>query len=165
MPDFDTRTRQAPDEPNRPRSLSIASRVRNRLIAVRLHSLLIGGGILLFEVVAVTVGLIGYSYSGLAPGTVTCAEFELGKLGHCSAAGPGETVEVCKAASRNEVNDYNTPCRKAPSDTPQFATDGYLVNTMEECLEIQRQDKSLPRCRKTPSFLAKLSFRIWMALP
>ena len=119
----------------------------------------------MFVVVAVPVGLIGYSYSGLAPGTVNCDEFELGKLGECSAPGEGETVEVCKAASRNEVVNGYTPCRKAPSDTPQFATGSYLVNTMEECLEIRRQDKSLPRCRKTPSFLEKLSFRIWMALP
>jgi hypothetical protein len=164
MPDFDTRTRQEPDEPDGPRNPSIVSGVRALLIAMRLRTLLIGGGVLLFVVVAVPVGLIGYSYSGLAPGTVTCDEFELGKLGHCYAPGTWDTVEVCKAASRNEVNDY-TPCRKAPSDTPQFATGSYLVNTMEECLEIRRQDKSLPRCRKTPSFLEKLSFRIWMALP
>jgi hypothetical protein len=34
MPDFDTRTRQEPDEPNQPRSLSIADRVGNRQIAI-----------------------------------------------------------------------------------------------------------------------------------
>jgi hypothetical protein len=164
MPDFDTRTRQEPNQPNRPRSLSTASRVRNLLIAMRLRTLLIGGGILLFVVVAVPVGLLIYSSSGLAQETVTCDEFELGKLGECSAPGEGETVEVCKAESRAEVYD-GTPCRKAPSDTPQFATGSYLVNTMEECLEIRRQDKALPRCRTTPSFLEKLSFRIWLALP
>ena len=164
MPDFDTRQPQESDEPNGLRSRSLTNGVRNSLIANRLRNLLIGGGILLFAVVAVPFGLIGYSYSGMAPGTVTCDEFELGKLGHCYAPGTGDTVEVCKAASRNEVNDY-TPCRKAPSDTPQFATGSYLVNTMEECLEIRRQDKSLPRCHTTPSFLEKLSFRIWLALP
>ena len=34
MPDFDTRTRQEPDEPNQPRSLSMAARVGNRLIPI-----------------------------------------------------------------------------------------------------------------------------------
>jgi hypothetical protein len=115
MPDFDTRTRQVPDEPNRHRSLSIASRVRNRLIAVRLRNLLIGGGILLYVVVAVPIGLIGYSYSGLAPETVTCDEFMLGKVGDCNAPTEGDLVEVCKADSRVEVESL-ARCRVAPSN-------------------------------------------------
>jgi len=81
MPDFDTRKPQGSDEPNspriqsianrlsslltasKPRLLSMASTVRDSLIANRLRSLLIGG-VLLFVIAAVPVGLLLYSVSG-----------------------------------------------------------------------------------------------------
>jgi hypothetical protein len=171
MPDFDTRTRQAPDEPNRPRSLSIASRVRNRLIAVRLRTLLIGGGILLYVVVALPVGLLGYSYSGRAPKTVACDELALGKLGDCSAPTEGDTVEVCKADSRAEVESL-ARCRLAPPGR-QFCVAEYSGNacfdTVEDCLRLQalaQQDVvSVSRCQRT-SFLSvimgRLAWAIWL---
>jgi Tol biopolymer transport system component len=60
MPDFDTRTPREPDEPNGLRSRSLTDRVRNSLIANRLRTLLIGGGILLFAMVAVSVLAVSY---------------------------------------------------------------------------------------------------------
>jgi hypothetical protein len=65
MPDFDTRQPQEPDEPNGLGSRSLTNRVRNSLIATRLRTLLIGGGILLFVVVGISVGLVMYSFGGL----------------------------------------------------------------------------------------------------
>ena len=74
MPDFDTRQPQEPNEPNRIRTmlsankhriLSIANKVRTLLIANRLRNLLIGGGILLFLVVTVRVGLLISSPGGI----------------------------------------------------------------------------------------------------
>jgi hypothetical protein len=82
MPDFDARKPQERNDPNRvriqscanklrtlliatrPRIVLIANRVRNALIENRLRTLLIGGGILLL-VVAVPVGLLMYSSSGM----------------------------------------------------------------------------------------------------
>jgi hypothetical protein len=60
MPDFDTRGPQEPDEPNGLRSRSLTDRVRNSLIANRLRTLLIGGGVLLFAVVAVSALAVSY---------------------------------------------------------------------------------------------------------
>ncbi len=161
MPDFDTQTRQEPNEPNRPRSLSIAGRVRILLIAMRLRTLLIGGGILLFVVVAVPVGLLIYSSSGLATETVTCEQWMLGKTGECFAPGEGTTVEVCKAGGRHLV-DSNTPCRQPPSSPPPYCTFSYCVSTLEECLEIE-QAHSLPsQC--SPSFLEKLRVKLAWAI-
>ena len=91
MPDFDTRTRQEPNQPNRPRSLSIASRVRNLLIAMRLRTLLIGGGILLFVVVAIPVWLL--NYGSLAQSTSQAA----------GCAGNGGTDRL--QAGHDEVSD------------------------------------------------------------
>lgn len=85
MPDFDTRTPQGSDEPNKSRlsstinglrGLLTASKLRIRLMAGTLRrflmtngrrTLLIGGGIVLF-VAAATLGLIIYSSSELAGG-------------------------------------------------------------------------------------------------
>ena len=80
MPDFDTRTPQGSNEPNRPRMtsitnrlssllsaskfriLSIASALRRSVIASRYRSLFVGG-VLLFAVAA-PVGLLIYSFGG-----------------------------------------------------------------------------------------------------
>jgi hypothetical protein len=171
MPDFDTRTRQEQNQPNRPRSLSIASRVRNLLIAMRLRTLLFGGGILLFVVVAVPVGVLIYSSSGLAAETVTCDQWLLGKTGECSSPGAsGGVVEVCKADSRAEV--YNgTPCREPPSSDPLVCT-GHVCfpdsfsDPMESCRSFQQANGG-PRCRQTGflSFLVrKLYWAVWLSL-
>jgi hypothetical protein len=145
MPNFATRRPQDSSEAN------------------TLRILLICGGVLSFVLVAVPVGLLLYSSSGLAAGTVTCEEWRLGKMGYCVAPQKGYTAMVCKADSRNKVDD-DTPCRYAPSNPPQFSTGSFRVNTMQECREIQRAN-SLPRCRQTPNFLQRLSTRIWMAFP
>jgi hypothetical protein len=173
MPDFDTRTRQEPDEPNGPRNPSIVSRVRDLLIAMRLRTLLIGGGVFLFVVVAIPVGLLIYPYSGLAPGTVTCDQFTLGKMGHCNAPTEGDTVEVCKADSRGEVVPElgRTPCRVPPPPGRQFCVTEYnaCYDTMEDCLSVQavhqEDDVSASRCQRT-SFLSvirgRLAWAIWL---
>jgi hypothetical protein len=70
MPEFNTRKPQRPNEPNKLRSPVIASKLRSLVIATRLRALLIGGGILLFVVVAVPVGLLLYSF-GAHPEQVT----------------------------------------------------------------------------------------------
>jgi hypothetical protein len=104
------------DQPNRTRSLSIASRVRNLLIAMRPRTLLIGGGILLFVVVAVPVGLLNYFSSERSTATVTCDEFILGKMGDCVMP-DSEPYLVCKSVSRDTVEDY-TPCKRSYADLP-----------------------------------------------
>src|SRR5919112_1968335 len=72
MPDFDTRTPQEPSEPDRVRIQGVASnlrtllsvsRLRNLLVANRPRAFLIGGGILLFVVAAVSI-LAGRYYYG-----------------------------------------------------------------------------------------------------
>ena len=161
MPDFDTRTPQEPNEPNRLPIMSIANRVRNLLIATRLRTLLIGGGTLLFVVVAVPVGLLIYSSIVLATETVTCDQWMLGKTGECFAPGEGVTAEVCKAEGRHLV-DSNTLCRQPPSSPPPYCTFSYCVSTLEECLEIE-QAHSLPsQC--SPSFLEKLRVKLAWAI-
>jgi len=55
MPDFDTRKPQEPNEPSRHRIALIADKLRSSLMANRLRAFLIGGGILLFVVVAVFI--------------------------------------------------------------------------------------------------------------
>jgi hypothetical protein len=159
MPDFDTRTRQEPNQPNRPRSLSIASRVRN-------------GGILLFVVVAVPVGVLIYSSSGLAAETVTCDQWLLGKTGECSSPGAsGVVVEACKADSRAEVYS-GTPCREPPPSGRQFCNADYnaCYDTIQDCLRsqvvAQEEDVSASRCRQTSflSFLVrKLYWAVWLS--
>ena len=172
MPDFDTRTRQEPNQPNRPRTLSIASRVRNLLIAMRLRTLLFGGGILLFVVVAVPVGALIYSSSGLAAETVTCDQWLLGKTGECSSPrASGVVVEACKADSRAEVYD-GTPCREPPPSGREFCLADYYAcyDTMRDCISAQvvhQEDVvSASRCRQT-SFLAilvrKLYWAVWLS--
>jgi Tol biopolymer transport system component len=64
MTDFDTQKPHEPNEPNGLGSRSLTNRVRNSLIATRLRTQLIGGGILLFAMVAGTV-LAGRYYSGI----------------------------------------------------------------------------------------------------
>ena len=133
MPDFDTREPQEPNEPNRlriavianklrtllnatrSRIVLIANRVRSLLIANRLRTLLIGGGTLLFVVVAVPMGPLIYHSSGLgdqqqAAETVTCDTWMLSKTGECFEPGKGSTMDICKAGSRDEVDD-ETFCR------------------------------------------------------
>jgi dipeptidyl aminopeptidase/acylaminoacyl peptidase len=61
--DFDTRKPREPNEPNNLRIPVIASNLRNLLVANRPRAFLIGGGILLFVVVAVSV-LAGRYYYG-----------------------------------------------------------------------------------------------------
>ena len=156
MPDFDTRkTPQEPPEPNR---------LRFPLMANKLRALLIGGGILLFVVVAVPAGLLIYASSGLAAETVTCDQWMLGKTGTCYAPEEGDTVEVCKADSRDEVDD-ETPCRQ-PYD-PLFCTDGSCYDTMETCRGYQEAGSG-SRCRP-PNVLFQLLGEIiwvtWKALP
>jgi hypothetical protein len=158
MPDFDTRTRQEPNQPNRPRSLSIASRVRN-------------GGILLFVVVAVPVGVLIYSSSGLAAETVTCDQWLLGKTGECFSPGAsGVVVEACKADSRAEVYD-GTPCMVPPL----WST--VLQRRLQRLLRYDtglpplagrssRRGRSASRCRQTSflSFLVrKLYWAVWLS--
>jgi Tol biopolymer transport system component len=81
MPDFDTRKPQEANEPNRPRMrliahrvsrllsaikiriLSMAGTLRHSLMANKLRSLLIGGG-LLFVIAPASVGLLLYSFGG-----------------------------------------------------------------------------------------------------
>lgn len=81
MPDFETRTPQGSNEPHRPRMtlianrlsrllsasklriLSIASTLSHSLMANRDRSLLVGG-VLLFVLVAASVGLLIYSFGG-----------------------------------------------------------------------------------------------------
>lgn len=74
MPDFDTRTPQEPSEPDgvriqgvasNLRDLSSVSRLRNLLVASRPRAFLIGGGILLFIVVAVSMLAGRYYYGSL----------------------------------------------------------------------------------------------------
>lgn len=83
MPDFDTRRPQKSNDPDkvrisllanklralliatRPRIQLIANRFRSLLIANRLRTLLISGGVLLFVVAAIPVGLLVYSSSGM----------------------------------------------------------------------------------------------------
>jgi|SRR5215217_7745675 len=55
MPDFDTRKPQEPNEPSRQRIALIADKLRSSLTVNRLRAFLIGGGILLFVVVAVSM--------------------------------------------------------------------------------------------------------------
>ena len=125
MLDFDTRNPHEPNEPNR---------LRFPLMANKLRALLIGGGILLFVVAAVPVGLLIYSSSGPSnrqqavktreedvevAGTVTCERWMLGKTGTCYAPSEGDTAEVCQAESRYEVDD-ETPC----SPAGDWAADG-----------------------------------------
>jgi hypothetical protein len=170
MPEFDTRTRREPDEPNGPRSLSIASRVRNLLIAMRLRTLLIGGGIMFSVVVVLTVGLLIYPYSGLARETVSCDELSLGKLGDCSAPTEGDTVEVCKADRRAKVESL-ARCRLPPPPGRQFCVAEYhaCFDTMEDCLSaqalVQQDVVSASRCQRT-SFLSvirgRLAWSIWL---
>src|SRR5215203_5514403 len=72
MPDFETRTPQGSNEPHRPRMTLIANRLSRLLIASKLsHSLmanrdrsLLVGGVLLFVLVAASVGLLIYSFGG-----------------------------------------------------------------------------------------------------
>jgi hypothetical protein len=146
--DFDTRTPQEPNEPNKLRTLLIATRsrmalitnrvrnhliasrivlitnrVRNHLIAHKRRILVIGGGFLLL-VVGVPIGLRIYDTTWLGAETVTCDTFTLGKVGSCSP--PDSTsYEICKADSREEVDD-DTPCKSYPlhssDDSPQKLT-------------------------------------------
>jgi hypothetical protein len=134
MPEFNARTPQEANEPNKLPIVSIANRVRNLLIATRLRTLLIGGGILLFVVVAVPVGLLIYPSSGLAVETVTCDQWLLGKTGECVDTGGSGTVEACKADSRAEVDDA-TPCRVPPWST--------VLRRRIQCLF--RYDRGLPQ--------------------
>ena len=166
MPDFDTQKPQESDEPNGLRSRSLTNRVRNSLIANRLRTLLIGGGVLMFVVVAVPVGLLIYPYSGLAPETVPCDQFILGKMGVCVVASDGYTEEVCKADSRAEVDDA-TPCRVPPSSDPLVCT-GHVCfpdsssATMEACRSFQQANGG-PACRET-GFLSVIARKLYWAI-
>jgi hypothetical protein len=175
MPDFNTRTRQEPDDQNGPRSLLIVSKVRDLLIAMRLRTLLIGGGIrgiLLFVVVALPVGLLI-----LSPKTVTCEANVPSQVEfYCSAPDETEFDEtefvVCKADSRDEVYD-GTPCMTPPSSDPLVCTGNYCFGpasisyTWESCRSFQQANGG-PECRQTGflSFLVrKLAFGIWLLYP
>ena len=179
MPDFDTRARREPEDQNGPRSLSIVSTVRDLLIAMRLRTLLICGGILLSVLLALPVGLLI-----LAPETVVCDEWQLEKAAVCgdldgsvdlNASG---TVEVCKADSRAEV-DSSTPCREPVSSDPLVCTGNHCFpgssysEAMKACRTFLQQanngtpqaDNVGPGCRQTGflSFLVReLAFAIWL---
>jgi hypothetical protein len=127
--DFDTRKPQEPAEPNkhrtlliatRSRILLIANRVRNLLIATRLRTLLIGGGILWFVMVAIPVGVFIYSASELGTETVPCDLWYLGKERVCVDPGGATEYAVCKANSRDEVAYSKVPCKQPPAPSPNF---------------------------------------------
>jgi hypothetical protein len=80
MPDFNTRKPREPNEPNKHRIPVIASnlrnllsvsKLRNLLVANRPRAFLIGGGILLFGVVLISVGLLILSYNLGCTSTLT----------------------------------------------------------------------------------------------
>jgi hypothetical protein len=97
MPNFDTRG---------PRDSSEANTLR---------ILLICGGILSFVLVAIPVGLLLYSSSGLAAGTVTCEEWRLGKTGYCVAPQQGYTALVSSSVFHRQLpREYDA---RMPRDT------------------------------------------------
>jgi hypothetical protein len=120
MPDFDTKTPQEPNEPNKLRThwnatkgriALIATRVRNLVIANRLRTSLIGGALLLLAL-ALPIGLLIYSYSkgqpdpvGTPVGTVTCDRSYLVGARSCIAPRTKGDSVLCRARSRAQVED------------------------------------------------------------
>jgi hypothetical protein len=172
MPDFDTQRPQEPNEPNRlrvgmmatkHRILLVANRLRSRLLANRFVSLL---GIVNFLGVVATVALFFF----LFPETVTCDQWKLeGKRHVCHAPEQGDTVEVCKANSRDEV-DGDTPCREPYS--PIYCSEGTCYDSLETCRTWGGSggsgDDEPVRCRRA-NFLVQLraviDLVIWIASP
>ncbi len=91
MLDFDTRTPQEPNEPDRVRIQGVANRVRKLLIASRLRTLLIGGGTLLFVVAAVSVGVLSAGGEGTGSGENAGSEENAG--GGENGRGPCEGID------------------------------------------------------------------------
>ena len=119
MPDFDTRKPRGHNEPNRVRIQVVANKLRTVLIATRprLRTLLVGGGVFLFVIVAVPAGLLMYSSGGPTTGgdqpqvvnEVTCGTDYLHKTGECHPPSPGEEVEICEPEVPGAGDGYFGP--------------------------------------------------------
>ena len=165
MPDFDTHKLQDPNEANKGRPGLMATKLKSSLMADKLLSLLMVVAVvafLLFMAKAIPMAQRIYAFS--FPETVTCDQWMLGKAGVCHAPEEGDTVEVCKADSRDKVDD-ETSCR-TPYGT-LFCTDGSCFDTMETCRGYQ-EASSGSRCQP-PNFLFRLLgefiWVIWKASP
>jgi TolB protein len=123
MPDFDTRQPQESDEPNGLRSRSLTNRVRNSLIANRLRTLLIGGGITLFVGVGISVGLVMYSLGG--PGALTQELLGEAPNGKLAFAKRDQDIYVMNPDGTGESNLTNTST--VQEAIPAWSPDGEKI--------------------------------------
>jgi len=123
MPDFDTRQPQESDEPNGLRGRSLTNRVRNSLIANRLRTLLIGGGITLFVGVGISVGLVMYSFGG--PGALTQEPLGEAPNGKLAFAKGDQDIYVMNPDGTGERNLTNTST--VSEFVPAWSPDGERI--------------------------------------
>ncbi len=140
MPDFHTRRARGPNEPDGLAVRSHASKLRSLSIANRLGTLLIGGVVLSFAIVAVYVAPPLYPSNEQASGgheeettggdrqraanELACGTDFLSKTGNCHPPSPGEGVEICEADTYGHID--TTKCRPAPSeDAEKCEAEGY----------------------------------------
>src|SRR5829696_1954116 len=123
MPDFDTRQPQESDEPNGLRGRSLTNRVRNSLIANRLRTLLIGGGITLFVGVGIFVGLVMYSFGG--PGALTQEPLGEAPNGKLAFAKGDQDIYVMNPDGTGERNLTNTST--VSEFVPAWSPDGEKI--------------------------------------
>ena len=134
--DFDTQKPQVPNEPNKlrtllsaisPRIALIANRTRNLLNANKLRTLLIGGGTLLFVVVAVLVGLRIYSSGGQGG----LQQEPLGEVPNGKIAFVGSDNEICvvNPDGSGQADLTNTTVEEA---SPDWSPDGEKIAFMRD---------------------------------
>jgi Tol biopolymer transport system component len=139
MPNFDTRTPQEPDEPNELRSRSLTNRVRNPLIATRLRTLLVGGGVLWFvvaglSVVGISLEVLIYSSSTHGNDQKVARDGPVEKKSELVGGNQQEATSSHSSDGREQqagVDDSSDPRRHlveeekcAPSARPKRSTDG-----------------------------------------
>src|SRR5215211_7271551 len=146
MPDFDTRTPQEANEPNRPRMrlianrlssllsvgklriLSIASTLRRSLMAIRLRSLLIGG-VLLFVIAPASVGLLIYSFGGFPYLQQEASHTQIAFTRTIAGDATESELYVMNADGTNETRLTNTSelYAKVLATSPVWSPDGKKI--------------------------------------